>query len=206
MTAVAAGTSVARSQAIDVAFFNLQSAAAKLGGRPGDRADSVKQAAELTSKINRLQDITRDADPKSLALYAAVLKHHSDLLVQASLAPDRVQAAAIVSDVSADLDLKIASSASLGVGPAFRGVIEVTVHTKRDGNEVSGYIIHTNPIRWKDSDPMFSFPMLSSPSTHKIPPGIYDVVATRAGQTPLRRTANIGLTGEDKVSVEIPVP
>jgi hypothetical protein len=206
MTAFAVSTSVARSQAIDIAFFNLQTAAARLGERPSDRADFTKQVVELRSKINRLQDITKDADAQNLALYAAVLKHHSDLLVQASLTPDPGQAAAIVSDISADLDLKIASSASLGVGPAFRGVIEVTVHTKRDGTEISGYMIHSNPIRWKDSDPMFSFPQLSSPSTYKIPPGIYEVVATRAGQTPLRRTVNIGLAGEDKVPVEIPVP
>jgi len=206
MTALAAATLVGRAQEIEVAFFHLQSAVAGLGGLVGVGADYVAQVKDLRRRINRLQDIVQGADTKNLGIYALVLEHHADLLRQAASLTNPVEAIAIISDVSADLDLKIASSASLGAGPAFRGVIEVTVRTKRDCKEIGGYLIRANPIRWKDSDPRFSFPVLSSPSTHQIPPGIYEVVAIRSGQMPARRTADIGLAGEDKVSVDIPVP
>jgi hypothetical protein len=193
-----------RAQDFDVVLFNLQATATKLAGKWRNEPEFQKKTSDLVRQIGRFQDITADTDRKVLGPYAQVLQHHVRLLTDAGEVTDVKQAIAIVSDVSADLNLKIASSASLGIGPAFRGVIEVTVLTKQDDTQVSGYLVHANPIRWKNSNPMFSFPGLSSPTTHSIPPGIYEIVALR-GDKAVRRTADVGLSGQDKVTIDVPV-
>lgn len=193
------------AQSFDATLFNLQSTATKLTGKWKEQAEFQKKAGDVVRQISRLQDITADTDRKALGPYAQVLQHHVRLLTDAGESTDVTSAVATLSDVSADLSLKISSSASLGIGPAFRGVIDVTVQTKKADKQVSGYLIQANPIRWKNSDPMFSFPGLSSPTMHSIPPGIYEIVAIQ-GDKAVRRTADVGLSGQDKVTIDLPVP
>jgi hypothetical protein len=196
------------AQSPNVVFFQLQTSLSELTNRAriANSGITPAQLSDLQNKIDQLQDRVSGANPTGLSEYVKTLSYQSRLLSTAAQMGNAEDARAIIADVSADLDAKLASSASLGVGPSFRGVIDVTVHTKRAGTEASGYLIQCNPLRYRDSDPMFSFPNLSSPTTHKLPPGRYEVVAVQNNTIAARRVADIGLSGQDRVDLDVPVP
>jgi hypothetical protein len=131
-------------------------------------------------------------------------------LLNDAVKPDTkaADAKAMLADVAADLDVKVAfARKSNGIAESADGMIQVSVTTKKDGQPVNGYLVRCNPKRYADrTTPMFPFSKMSSPTISRVPPGNYVFYAEnanheRVGEVPI----TIGLQGKPSEEVDLPV-
>jgi hypothetical protein len=198
----------AGAQDANGAFAQLQKVVEQLSdlARTQPSTFETSKIVDLKQKIDRLHIEMGAASPGPAAAYVRVLWYQADLLAQAAATSSTTEARSIIDDVSADLNAKLTSSSAAGTEPSRRGMINVTVRTKRGDTEVMGYLINCSPLRYRDAEPMFSFPTLSSPTTHELPPGKFELAAVQNGLVVSRRIVDIFLAGQDPVLIDIPVP
>jgi len=192
---------------IEPNFLGLQRAIARLLATPLAKTD--------LTLINGLRDRTEAFETHLKEAHsgspeeAAAVRHLTNIISLAAKQTDLEEARTIVSDASKDLDLKNRYYGSrLGVSGVSRGLVKVIVNTVRDGKPEPGFLVYCNAYRWADTtNPMKTFPKLSTPTETSMMPGYYRCFASRA-QPEKRsgeRLVEIGLDGKDQIGVDIPV-
>lgn len=208
----------AQPQDANSAFSALQAASDRLQAvvhdRRGTRTPLVGVEAEdinlLNKQINTLQGRYRSraaTTPPANAEYVDSLQHLVRLINLAAQESRPAESRAILKDVTGDLADKLGRG-EVGFAASerpFRWEAQVTVKTMKDGNQVQGYFVYANPIRWQNADPRNPFSKLSSPTSRMLTPGRYEIVASKDGVV-ARRLADIGLAGPEPDEIEVPVP
>lgn len=190
----------AAAQDAALSFGRLQDAIGKaIVELPEDkRIDKIfEDAVALQAASSRLS-------PDEVGDYVQSLDHDAQLL-QAALDASEPERDAILADVAEDLEIKRSAGNGMGAGSSFPGRISIRVTTRRGVDAVPGYVIGLNPMRWRGQQPMFRLPLLS-PASGSVPPGRYEVIALRDGQTVARDIVRIGLAAEDTMEIDLPVP
>jgi hypothetical protein len=188
--------------ASDNAFANLQEALLEVGAASPEQRDEIRP---LLRDVTRLRSVAMNRMPaEQEGDYARSIQFNADLLAQASHAPRELREA-ILSDVAADLRLKVSAAASPGIGSTFNGRVPIRVTTRRGSADVNGYTITLNPVRYRGSEPFFRLAGLS-PAEGVVPPGRYEIMATLAGTVRARDVVPIGLNAEDRMDIDLPVP
>jgi hypothetical protein len=132
-----------------------------------------------------------------------------DALALDQMPGDPRQRSAVLKDLRDDLALKARfASGSLGVSTAFPAVVKVTIEIQKDGKIVDGLWVRCNPRRYGVTDtPMFPFPSASSPTTRRMPPGIFTVwVESPDHKLLASQTIEIGTAEEDSERIRFTVP
>lgn len=186
LAAVAAPT---RAAPQDTVLFNVESAAGTLtdrfAGRPQAERDLVGHVQNALGAIDDAFAGKKMAQPyvNSLAVDDAVLRR--------AAGEDFAPALADVAIVSRDLDAKLYA---LHGGLAFSdgdwdGLLDVSIKTLRGGQIVGGYLIRMNMEGMRDAAVPFAiFNDPTSPTTGRIPPGVYYVLVERIDGQPLQKT------------------
>lgn len=142
--------------------------------------------------------------PEAEQDYALALSHNAQLLEAATQA-EGLERAALIADVEHDIAIKRFATIGMNAGTGFNGRISVRVVTMRGTASVPGYVIELNPVRWTGTDPMYRLASLS-PSMGQVPPGRYEVIAKQGGVQVARDVMLIGVSGENTVELQLPVP
>lgn len=199
----------AMAQTLDQAFFTLQTALGGLDEKTGKATMSASDEAiisNLKEKVNAIQLQAGDLNNEEKKLYARSLIHDARLVTEASASNQASDAKKILADVQADLDLKSAARAGMGMASRFNGSVSISVNTIRDNKQVSGYVVALNPLRYKGSTPFIRFPRTSSPVAGVAPPGRYEMIALLDGHAVRSEVVDIGLAAQDSVTIDFPVP
>ncbi|WP_380780411.1 hypothetical protein [Sphingomonas sp. R86520] len=191
----------ARAQSLEPSFDKLGEAIGQvIATLPED--DESLNAVQIDTSA--LREAASRITPADVPAYGRALDYDAELLETAARAPAR-ERAAIVADVAQDLSIKRQAGAGMGSGTTFKGRIAVRVVTRRGTIAVPGYVIALNPVRWSGATPMYRLPRLS-PADALVPPGRYEVLALLAGACVARDVVPIGLFGDDRVDIDLPVP
>lgn len=196
----------AHAQSVERAIGALQSTVDSLANDP-EKGPTIPSSdlSDLRSRIDQLDGGAGSLPKKARREYAMSLEAQADLLATAKTASDP-RSAEIVRDVNADLALK-AHARSFGAANALRGYVNVTVRTKRENDEVRGYVVGANPVALAGAaDPMFRFAALSSPTSRALPPGRYEFLLLHNNLVVSRQRADIGITSGDTVDLDLVVP
>lgn len=112
-------------------------------------------------------------------------------------------------EVDSNLALKVAGPR--GGGEIVR-VVEVLVHAKKGNKHVEAYQVWYVPRGWaKDPSRAKPFDKLTNadpnkPSSMKVAPGNYFIWLTKGRPVTPRQAANVGVNGETRREIELPVP
>jgi|GEM_PF-6634934 len=158
----------------------------------------------LQQDLVALQENSDKIDPNDAEDYALSLGHDAALLEQASSASDALRAS-IIADVASDIAIKRNAGTGLGAGTSFSGRVAIRVVTKRGTLFVPGFVITLNPVRWSGQEPMYRLAHFS-PADGAVPPGRYEVIASRDGVAVARDVLPVGLSGDDRIDIELAVP
>ncbi len=142
--------------------------------------------------------------PEAAEDYAKAMSHNAALLEAAAQAQG-FERAALIADVEKDIAIKRFASNGMNAGGTFNGRISVRIVTMRGTAPAPGYVIELNPMRWTGIAPMYRLASLS-PSAGRVPPGRYEVIASQGGERVARGIFLIGVSGDDTVELELPVP
>jgi hypothetical protein len=174
-----------------------------------DRSGLDQQlVSSLRSQVRLMKDVTARFKGAAQPDYLKALSSDAALLKLALAQPDNSISNETIKFVRDDLALKVRFEASIaGAQDSFRGKVQVSVSTKRNGADVSGLIVGANPRLWQDNSQLM-FPIgPSSPAHGSLPPGIYRMVVTRAGgQLVVTQDCSIGLAGRDSEDITVVVP
>jgi hypothetical protein len=188
-------------------FNNLQANVSAVKNQKS-RPDSERQAlvAKIERSTNIISEKWRQSHDKNVPPdYLQTIKFDSDLLRQiAEGHMSSEDTLAILRDVRDDLTTKAAHArANNGAAETLASKVEVTVKTKKSGQEVGGYLVRCNPRRYADqATPMFVFNNATSPTVRSLPPGNYKMwIEMPDGNEVSSRPITIGGNGE--VSQEI---
>lgn len=164
----------------------------------GKLSDNI---TESSSKLRLLLPRSPNAVPQSFCRSLAALG--SILSKAITNAPSNTP---IIESVADDLNLKVDFLSKNLALTTPRYEIAVTVSTKLNGADVSGYMVSANPLLYDGStEPLFAFPKLSSPTTMALPPGKYVIAASQGAQINCRRQLDVGLSGERDLSTDCPL-
>jgi hypothetical protein len=194
------GSTGADAQTAPEAFAKLQDAL----GKAMDALPDDPQIESMFEKAVAIQIASQRLTATDEPDYARSLDHDAELLEEA-IAATGTEREAILTDVLADLNIKQNAGAGMGAGSSFPGRVTVRVTTRRGTSSIPGYVIKLNPIRWRESDPMFRLPVLS-PASGNVPPGRYEVSAMLNGQTVTSDVFRIGLASENDMRIDLSVP
>jgi hypothetical protein len=191
----------AKAQSVAASFTQFQA-------RLGEAAAAKPSQEQLLSRISQDAFALQIASPKIKTTdapdFARSLSYNAELLAEASRASDE-DAAAILVDVSDDLEVKRSAAASMGISSSFPGRVRVRVSTLRNGQAVAGYVVTLNTVRWQAGQPMYRLPNLS-PAAGEVTPGRYLVSAILNGLVMASDVFRVGLSAEDETKIELPVP
>jgi len=205
---VASAVALALLAAAPVAAQDIESSITHLQENLGKAAAAKPSQAALTSRINQdvfaLQVVAPQMRAADAADYARSMEHNSWLLDRARTASD-AEAAAILADVAADLDVKRQASSGMGASSSFTGKIKVHVRTLRNGQPAPGYRITLSPVRWALAEPMFRLPQLTPHASGNVPPGRYLISAIEGNAIKASETFGLGLGAEDEMTIDLPV-
>ncbi len=181
------------------AFFYIRREAALLLHRDGINQEAV---SSILDQISDLQDILQETEVSPA--YVRSLGYQALLIRRARGAPPE-EAGAILAAVQDDIATKLRFEWAVAEFSAARTRdIEVTVVTRRhDGTPVERMYVYANPVFFRDSDPIYPFTGLSSPTTEVLPPGKYDFTARLRGDVAQRLSVRLGLTGDVEEEVVI---
>ena len=209
--ALAAGVTVAaaqgtRAEEVTRAFDQLQSSVAA-AERSGALSEADKLVlARLKTQVRDLRTVYSIAPNTVWAGYSKVIGYEATLLQRAIDPAHAGETSTIVNAVASDIAAK--RNFTLAI-PAFGGQppssIKVTVVTKKDGKEESGFLIRCNPLLYADAQPMFFFNNPSSPTDADLAPGSYVFIAMKDGVVVARQNVTVGATGDTKAKVEVQV-
>ncbi len=195
-------------QSLDQAFFSLQTAMTTAAAKPIDAAGRPPQQAldKLQAQVNVLQSISGQLPAEDRSLYAKALMHDASVIRAASRESDQGRAAALISDIEADLKIKSSARAGMAMASRFNGKVSVSVNTKRANHTVGGYVIILNPVHYKGGAPFVRFDKVSSPTLGAVPPGRYEMIAQLDGTEVKREVVTIGLDAQSAVALDLQVP
>jgi hypothetical protein len=208
--AAAADTS-ASSVDPSAAFADLNEAVGALqtnfgsAGKVGSSPVTIAQAAaDLTGRWEK-------SGRRCSTVYAQTIEDDAQQIMAAIAQTDPAAASKILSEVNDDLSIKeahavAASKTSVSLGDD----VAVTAKTERNGQDVTGYMVHCNDIRNAAySNPDLTFNSSANSSAQAtIAPGLYTCWAEAPQQTAtvVGAPERIGTTGESSESIELSIP
>lgn len=139
--------------------------------------------------------------------YVEAMEYNNFLIQLATTTDDPDLALEIIRDVENDLSVKsnfIRASSDFSL-TAFTEV-DVSVITLQGVDEAHGYMIGFSPRRHRGGEPLYRFNNPSSPTEGTLPPGIYEVIATKGDQVVSRQEATVGESGKAMVTIKVLVP
>jgi hypothetical protein len=188
-------------------YFRLQRAMSQLKGSPVGTNDPAV-VREIGGLVNDFQKHLQEANSRSVDDADAV-QHLTELLTSAATQPNAASAEPILKDVNRDLTIKNRFySERMGVAGASRGMVKVSARTLVGKQAKDGLIVFCNPYRWANTTrPMKTFPGVSSPANTTMLPGYYRCAATSSSGDAVvgERMFEIGLDGNDSITIDIPV-
>lgn len=187
---------------------SIEGSIAHLQQELGEAAAAKPQQAALAARINQdvfaLQVVAPQMQAEDAPDYVRSMEHNASLLDRARTASD-AEAASILGDVAADLEVKRQASSGLGASSSFAGRIRVHVRTLKNGQPAPGYRITMSPVRWAMAEPMFRLPQLTPGASGDVPPGRYLVSAIEGNAVRASEVFGLGLSAEDEMTIDLPV-
>ncbi|HXU09839.1 MAG TPA: hypothetical protein VN743_12660 [Blastocatellia bacterium] len=186
------------------------------------KSEIAESIANINDYVNSLESAitSRTPSPKayleSLALDVELLKRLATQQVTSET--EKIQLYDGLKDVEADLKIKANAKRRCGNcsrdpnGEEITFAVQVLVHAKKGGQEVGAYLVWYVPIALKsDSTEFKRFDSLTDPDPNRatsmnLAPGCYQVWLTKDEAETKRQVFSIGLNGEAKREIDVPVP
>jgi hypothetical protein len=190
-----------KAQEPGIAFRNLQACVGKAQKKfPNPTSDTGKIVADIKGDTNVLLDKWVNASNQKVPSdYLRTLTVNCELLDQATTETDTERTRTLLQDVSDDLKLKAAQAKNqVGASEALGASVQVSVKTRRNGQEMNGYLVRCNPKRYGTQSPaMFVFNNPTNQADRTLPPGNYIFwLETQSGQIIVSRPITVGGDGE----------
>ncbi|MBC7987468.1 MAG: hypothetical protein H7X93_12505 [Sphingomonadaceae bacterium] len=200
----------ANAQSIEGAFFALHTAVGQIEARAAQQEGLIteERLTALHTRVARLQDAAASIAPADTAAYADSLMAQAQSLSESASVEDPTLALAQIADVEADLRIKDESRHALGLGGGLLGHVRVGIYTVRGNQRVSGLIVGASPVADRRADSRYRFPRLSSASAatvHELPPGRYRFTVEGGGRRFRAGRIDIGLQGQESITVDLAV-
>jgi hypothetical protein len=201
--------------------------ASAFAASPSDAFFPLKQAIVILANSSRgesfspqtsiLGELTQEIEQRFIESgievpddYEKTLSFDASQIRAASRGNGNTTSVEVLADVINDLKAKDAVYQGGGLTAPliyFSPLIQVSIVTTKSGKREDGYHIHCNPRRYSDiGEAMFIFNKPSSPTSYRMPPGMYMCFASLSGSIRGKQEVSVGLDGGDHEDVVLQLP